>query len=49
MTRAGFEPTNVAVKGRCLDRLANGTKYLSKADNEIRTRHNGLEDQRFTS
>lgn len=48
MTRAGFEPTNAAVKGRCLDRLANGPKLL-KADNEIRTRHNGLEDQRFTS
>lgn len=48
MTRAGFEPTNAAVKGRRLNRLANGPKFL-KADNETRTRHNGLEDQRFSS
>ena len=47
MTRAGFEPTNVAVKGRCLNRLANGPKFL-KADSEIRTRQRGLEDPRFT-
>lgn len=48
MTRAGFEPTNVAVKGRCLNRLANGPKFL-KADDETRTRYSGLEDHRFTN